>query len=179
MALYQRQQQWSRSESEGTMKTLMLMRHAKSSWADPGMADFDRPLNARGLEAAPLMGTYLKEHDWVPDRVISSSANRAQQTTKLVLESLGSLNTEYRENLYLASASAILNAIREQPPEVDRLLMVGHNPGLEHLVSELLCRFIAFPTAAVAIFQADIASWSKANDFDRWELVEMKVPKEL
>lgn len=124
------------------MVTLTLLRHAKSSWDDPGLDDFDRPLSARGREAAPLMGAYMARHGIAPEVVICSSAQRTRETLDLVLPQLSPAPREVRvqRQLYLAAPSRLkaviarLGALAGAP---EHIMLVGHNPGLHALAVEL------------------------------------------
>ena len=121
------------------MKTLVIVRHAKSSWDDRGLSDHDRPLNRRGLRDAPVMGARLAE--WGPpvDRVISSSAVRALATAELITQEMGLPWDEIviDEALYHASEEEMLEIIQEQEDYLDGLMMFGHNPGMTCLVNDL------------------------------------------
>ena len=109
------------------MRRLLLLRHAKSSWADPGVRDHDRPLNDRGRTAAPLVGGYLRAHDLIPDRVLCSSARRTCETLAL-LDLPDSVDIEIEHVLYLAYAETVLDLVRETDDAVTTLMVVGHNP---------------------------------------------------
>ncbi|APH74686.1 histidine phosphatase [Aquibium oceanicum] len=143
------------------MRELLLLRHAKSAWGDPGLADFDRPLANRGKKAAPMVGRLLDERGWLPDFAIVSPAKRTRQTWKCVAGELAAIPpVRFAEDLYEATAETILSAVKETPPEVGRLLVVGHNPGLEDMAAMLagetsdaqaLARMREkFPTSALA-----------------------------
>lgn len=141
------------------MRRLLLLRHAKSSWADPGVRDHDRPLNARGRAAAPLVGDCLRAHGLVPDRVLCSSARRTCET----LARLGlpaSVEIEVDHDLYLADAETVLDLVRETDDAVTTLMVVGHNPTTHevalHLAGagdpEALARLgQKYPTGALAV----------------------------
>lgn len=142
-------------------KTLLLLRHAKSSWDDPGLDDFDRPLARRGREAAPHMGAEMVRRGWLPERALVSPSSRTRQTWELVAAELPApVPAAFERAIYEAPAGRILDAIRETPEEVSALLAVGHNPGLEDLAAILaapgsdadsLARLgEKFPTAALA-----------------------------
>ncbi|MBY0302112.1 MULTISPECIES: SixA phosphatase family protein [Sphingomonas] len=120
------------------MKTLTLLRHAKSGWDDPVARDFDRPLNPRGRRAAATMGRHLRALDMAFDRVIASPAVRVQETLDDVGQGFGRMAPEWDRRLYLASAASLLDVIRECPADIGSLLLVGHNPGLEDLVLMLV-----------------------------------------
>lgn len=120
------------------MKQLLLLRHAKSSWDDPDLDDFDRPLAERGLKAAKLMGRELAARDWLPDQVLVSSALRTRDTWRLVAEELPARpRVVFANVLYDASAADVLSQIRLADPSSGCLAVVGHNPGLEDLAKQL------------------------------------------
>ena len=117
------------------MKTLLLLRHAKSSWSEGVASDHDRPLNGRGERAAPLMGRLIRHHKLVPDIVVSSSARRAHRTADLVADACGFENDILTTaDLYHASTAEWLSVVSELPDETDRALLVGHNPGIEEMI---------------------------------------------
>lgn len=143
------------------MKTLLLLRHAKSNWDDPVLADFDRPLATRGRKAAPSMGRELERRGWRPDAVLVSTAKRTRQTWDLVAAELWAApQPEFRGLLYDASAEQLLAELRQAPAAVKTLLLIGHNPGMEDLAqllagdgsdAQALERLREkFPTAALA-----------------------------
>jgi phosphohistidine phosphatase len=143
------------------MKTLLLMRHGKSDW-NAGEGDFERPLTKRGWDDAPMIGRMLADAHLIPERVLTSSAARAWTTAKLIAGA-GEFPDEpvKVERLYGASAVDCLGILQEQPAKIDILMLVGHNPALENLLSELTgvsrCHL---PTAAVACLDADADRWS-------------------
>lgn len=160
-------------------RRLILMRHAKSSWADPGMDDFDRPLNHRGTATAPRVGAWLKERGWTPDRILSSPAVRAKQTTELASSMFGdSVEIEWLPDLYLAPRELIRNQVGKTDAMVGCLMIVAHNPGLEEFVNQIVGGYEAFPTAAVACFEADGLDWQLVTDNRGWILSELYRPKE-
>ncbi len=144
------------------MKTLYILRHAKSSWNNSDLADFDRPLNERGLETAPFMGNIIYENHFQPDLIISSPAKRAAQTAILVRAS-AQIESEirYDEKIYEASSRCLLQIISEQNDNLESLMLVGHNPGFEELLKNLTGEFQEMPTAALAVIDLQIESWSK------------------
>src|SRR5690348_15887008 len=120
------------------MKQLLLLRHAKSSWDDPDLDDFDRPLVQRGLKAARLIGRELAARDWLPDQVMVSSALRTRDTWRLVAAELPAHpRVVFAEALYEGSAADILSKIRLAEPSSRCLVVIGHNPGLEDLANLL------------------------------------------
>lgn len=142
------------------MKTLLLMRHAKSSWDDPDLADHDRPLNKRGKKDAPRMGRWLVDAGLVPDLIVTSSANRARKTAELVAEACGHEgDVVVRPELYHASPDVWAEAIRELPDNASRVLCIGHNPGMEETLAAWTDEAVAMPTAAIAQLEAEIDSW--------------------
>jgi phosphohistidine phosphatase len=163
------------------VRTLLLMRHAKSDWGDAGLRDHDRPLNARGEAAAPRMGRLLVERSMVPTRILLSTAVRARQTAELVAEAagVGTENCVSLEDLYLAPPSVLLESIARRGGDAEILLVVAHNPGIEELVALLGRHPEAFPTAALAGFRLGIDEWAEAElDMDA-ELVGVWRPREL
>src|SRR3954470_18822585 len=111
------------------MKTLYLLRHAKSSWDDSSLKDFERPLNERGSKAAPRMGGYLRKQKIKPDVVISSPALRAKQTTTMVAEAAGMTGImTFNEAIYEASAQKLFYIVASFEDRVESVLMIGHNP---------------------------------------------------
>ncbi|HJU54196.1 MAG TPA: histidine phosphatase family protein [Pyrinomonadaceae bacterium] len=146
------------------MKKLLLLRHAKSSWDDAGLADFDRPLNGRGRRAAPLMGNFMRARRLRPDLVISSPAARARETVALVLEAAG-LETElrYDERIYEATAGQLLAVINGVEDDKQEVMLVGHNPGFENLLERLTGETLRVPTAALARIALDDDSWGEVG----------------
>ncbi len=152
------------------MKTLYLLRHAKSDWSISSLDDFDRPLNKRGRRAAPMIGAVLQERGWLPDIVLCSSACRAQETWDLAAARLDRPPPlKLLKSLYLASPSRILSALSSLPDDVGSALVVGHNPGLQHLARRLAdSRSNArarqaleekYPTGALAVVALDLERW--------------------
>lgn len=145
------------------MKTLVLVRHAKSSWKDPGLADRDRPLNPRGRRDAPEMGRRLAARGASPDRILTSPALRAATTAAVIAEAVGYPQREIVEDerLYGAGSEEILEVIRGVEDRFDRVFLLGHNPGLTDLVNELSDEPIRnVPTCGVVKFRIAGKSWS-------------------
>jgi phosphohistidine phosphatase len=162
------------------MKTLLLMRHAKSSWKHTDLTDWERPLNKRGRRDAPTMGRFLCDHDLVAQVILSSSALRARQTAQALADAAGyDGNIVYLDDLYAAEPSAHLVALRSLPDDVDRAMVIGHNPGLEDLLELLTDRWQRLPTAAVAYVTLALDSWSCLRGDGSAELVEVWRPREL
>lgn len=147
------------------MKTLLLMRHAKSDWADAALRDFDRPLAERGEHDAPRMAKALKERGPIPDVIISSTAARARQTAETVVKA-GELDArlEFNGAIYEASTSELMNLVRKIPDEDACAMLIGHNPGFEGLVARLSQDAERMPTAAIACIEFQIDRWGDVED---------------
>jgi phosphohistidine phosphatase len=162
------------------MKELLLLRHAKSSWADPGQNDHDRPLNSRGKRDAPRMGRLLRSEGLVPCQIVSSTARRARKTAKAVAKNCGYEQKVHEEaTLYHASPEQILAVIRGLDDAAARVLVVGHNPGMEEVAEELSASICRFPTATLAYFRLNIDSWEALSPTSQTEFVGLWRPKEL
>jgi phosphohistidine phosphatase len=148
------------------MKTLYVIRHAKSSWDDADKADFDRPLNERGKRDAPRMGKRLKEKKITPDLMLSSPAKRALSTCKRIAKILGYSKEKIKtdKNLYHASDDGILSVIQALKEKHSAVMIFGHNPGLTDFVNSLMSEEIGIeniPTCGIVCFQMNIESWSQ------------------
>ena len=155
------------------MVTLYLMRHAKSSQADRGLDDKDRPLNARGRGAAAAIGRYFLEHSLRPTLILCSTAQRTRETLEIVREAAlwpaDEPTTRYIDGLYLATPSEILRTIADIPYSTETVLVIGHNPGLHELALSLAGVGSAtypdllahFPTGALAVLTSPDATWSR------------------
>jgi len=143
------------------MKTLIVMRHAKSSWDDASMADIDRPLNERGRAAAPFMGRLIAGNGIVPNIVVSSPARRARETAELV-KNAGGIGAEIRfdERIYEADPQTLVRVVSELGEEYSAAMIVGHNPGMEGLVRFLTGSSEEMPTAAVAVINIETIGWA-------------------
>ena len=170
------------------MLELLLLRHAKSAWDDPALDDHERPLNARGRRAAALLGSHLAEQGLVPDRALVSSALRTQETWRRLKKRWNqeSPPAEVLRGLYLAAPSTILATIRQAPHSARRLLVLGHNPGIERLARRLAnadsetaaweALQAKYPTAGLAWFQFDADDWSQIRE---GRLIRFVVPRDL
>ena len=179
------------------MKKLGLFRHAKSDWSDQRARDFDRPLNARGRLGAPLIGRHIRDYAeaeqfrW--DRVLASPAVRSAETIELAaagagMEAARSFAINWDRRIYLASSAALMDVLREQSDALDAILMVGHNPGLEDLIFDLMpddgsspLRDVVeakFPTAAFAVLELAIAHWQDVEEGCA-RLVHLMRPRDL
>jgi len=162
------------------MKTLLILRHAKSSWDDPAMPDHDRPLTERGKKDAKRIGQLLQEHGLVPDLVVSSTAKRASKTAKQVAKACGyDGEIEVDGRLYQAHFSQFVVVLREVGDEHATVLVVAHNPGLEEFVLHLTGQPETMPTAALAEVSLDIDSWQSLSIPPGGKLVRVWRPKEL
>lgn len=152
------------------MKTLYLLRHAKSSWDDPGLEDAQRPLNRRGRRAAHLMAEYFRRAGIIVDRALCSTAQRARQTIEALRPALGEVEPVFDDRLYEASRQTLLARLAELPETVGSVLLVGHNPGLERL-AQFLCdehddspamqdMREKFPTGSLAVLTCEAARWA-------------------
>ncbi len=140
------------------------MRHAKSSWSNPYLKDFDRPLNSRGKNDAPKMGLFLKEKKLIPEKIYCSPAKRTRKTLKRVLKKLGRGEeiAVFDESLYFQGFEAYLKLVSSTSPDIDIVMTLGHNPMTEELVSDLSSTPVSKPikTATIACFTADIENWA-------------------
>ncbi len=144
------------------MKSLLLLRHAKSDWSQPGTPDFARPLNKRGLKAAPLMGRFARQRRLRPDLILSSPADRARQTAHLVKEAAGfHADLRYDERIYEASWSRLLEIVQQLDEATSMVLLVGHNPGMEDLLLNLSGVNRPMSTAAFARIDLNIENWNE------------------
>ena len=156
------------------MLTLSLLRHAKSSWDDPSIQDFERPLAPRGEAAAPRMGAYMAEHQLAPELILCSPAARARQTLDLILPHLtGGPVVEYEEPLYLAAPSRLLARIRKIESKAHQhVMIIGHDPGMHGLAVELAgsggredldALASKFPTAGLAVISFKARRWAQVK----------------
>ncbi len=152
------------------MKTLVLLRHAKSAWDNADLPDIERPLSPRGQKAEPLMGARLKKEGYRPDVVLCSTAARARETLDLIADALPKkAKVQHLKELYMAVPREMLNAVAKVPDSAETVMLVGHNPGIGSLAgwlagqgdSETLSRMRRkFPTAAAAVIAFDVARWA-------------------
>ena len=171
------------------MKLLGLFRHAKSDWQDPRARDFDRPLNARGREGAAVMGRHIRDHGLRWDRIISSPAIRCAETIEIACQAAGRpVAVQWDRRIYLASSATLLDLLRAQDDSATAVLMVGHNPGLEDLIFDLVpddgtsplrdVVEIKFPTASYAVLKLDTANWADLKE-RCGRLVHLTRPRDL
>ena len=161
------------------MKTLLVLRHAKSSWKQPELSDHDRPLNKRGQRDAPRVGQFLQSNRLVPDLILSSTAVRARSTADEVADGCGEAPSVTLEpRLYLADPDAIIDVVQSHGGDAQRVLVVAHNPGCAELVMKLTGRSEEFPTAALAHIDLPIAAWSDLGGSTQGKLSAIWRPKE-
>lgn len=162
------------------MKTLLVQRHAKSSWKHPELSDHDRPLNKRGKRDAPRMGRLVAAQGLRPDVIVSSTARRARRTAEEVARHAGCEGAvQLDRRLYLASPDEIVDVVRGVAGSARRVMVVGHNPGLEDLVARLAGRRETLPTAALAALRLSIRSWTELTASTAGALAGPWRPREL
>ena len=155
------------------MRRLLLLRHAKSAWSEPGASDHERPLNRRGQEAAPRIGAYLARHGLIPDGVLCSTARRTRETWDLVAAAApGAPAAAYLDRLYDAAPPALLDVFRHAAPGATSVLVVGHNPGLQEVATQLIAAGDLddrervrekLPTGGLVVIDFPIAAWAKLH----------------
>ena len=160
------------------MKHLLLLRHAKSSWDDQDLKDFDRPLNKRGIKAARLVGQFLRREEIKIDLIISSPAKRARETIELVWPAAKlEVELKFEDRIYEATPRTLLAVITKVKASVNTLMLVGHNPGFEGLLEVLTSQARRLPTASLAFIDLDDDAWKEARGGGK--LVRLVTPKEL
>ena len=161
------------------MKTLLLLRHAKSSWDDSSVPDFDRPLADRGKRDAPRIGKALGRRGLLPDLIISSPATRAKETIEAVIKAAKlNIDPRFDESIYGASSAELMKVITGLPGESSCAMLVGHNPGFEDLLARLTGSHERMPTAALACVEFNLDHWVTVDD-GKGRLVWLLTPKHL
>jgi phosphohistidine phosphatase len=171
------------------VKTLALFRHAKSDWSDARARDFDRPLNERGKRGARAMGEYIRDTGRTFDRMIASPAVRAAETVEESSKAWKcTFKIEWDRRIYLASSATLIDLLKELSGDPKSVLMIGHNPGLEDLIFDLVpddgsspLREVVeekFPTATFAVMELDVDDWADVSEGCA-RLVEIKRPRDL
>ena len=170
------------------MKTLLLLRHAKSSWTDPSRSDHDRELNRRGEKAAPVMGRYLHEQGLVPDLIWCSTAERTVQTLTLLGRDFASASDViYNEDLYMATEAVLLESLGHTHDEARCVMMIGHNPGLADFAARLfgegdgealLEMNRKYPTCGLCQYEFDVDHWADVR-FEAGRLIRFVKVKDL
>ena len=162
------------------MKTLLILRHAKSSWKYPELSDYDRPLNSRGKRDAPRMGKYLCQQGLIPDRILTSSAKRARKTANKVAKSCGYTGKVKKiDAFYDAVPGVYFETLQALPDKYQRVMVVGHNPTMERLVNHLTGQIERMPTAALAYIDLPIQRWEALDLYTKGTLVNLWTPKTL
>jgi phosphohistidine phosphatase len=150
------------------MKILILVRHAKSSWKDPSLVDFDRPLNKRGKRNAPFMGQKLKERKIMPDLLLSSPAKRARKTAIAVAKALDypPKKIMFLDKMYHASARYLFDLLKNLDDENETVMLFGHNPSLNDFADMMLKRnpIYNIPTTGVCCIRFDVNQWQKIKE---------------
>lgn len=164
------------------MKQILILRHAKSSWSNPGLEDFDRPLSERGIQDAPRMGKFLRKTGYKPDLVISSPAERAKQTAQLCVEAMKADQQiiKWDNDLYFESALKYIKAIQDASDNIARVMLVGHNPLVEATVTALSGgknhSILRMPTAALVCLESYAVKWSDIS-YGSCQLKWMMIPR--
>ncbi|MEM8689018.1 MAG: histidine phosphatase family protein [Pseudomonadota bacterium] len=171
------------------MKSLLFLRHAKSSWSSPELADHDRPLNGRGRAAAATMGRYIVEHDLLPELILCSTARRARETLERAASRWSYIPpARIEQALYdFSGGRGYLHLIRQTDAQIGSLMVIGHNPTIEILVCDLigqaepeLAEKVAakYPTAALAVLEFAVDAWSEIAP-GQGKLTTFALPREV
>jgi phosphohistidine phosphatase len=164
------------------MKTLLLLRHGKSSWDDPALKDFDRPLNERGVNDTKLIGKYAVRKRVKPDLVLSSPATRAKSTAELFVAAAAVKKAPaYDERIYEASVRRLLQVISGLDDSNKTVVLVGHNPGFEDLCERLTGEACKVPTASLTCIGLSIDKWSAPKGGKgklKWRMTPKKLKKD-
>lgn len=162
---------------------LILTRHAKSSWDDHDVSDFDRPINLRGVDAASNMGRWVSDHGYEPEQLLCSKALRALQTLEgLTKDWSKSIPCTYSHEMYLASPGTMLSLLSEQ--SASTTMLIGHNPGMGAMAAGLVQQrpgdadFIRYPTCAMTVLEFDISEWNEIEPASG-RLIAFMTPKGL
>ena len=161
------------------MKNLIIVRHCKSSWKDPSLSDFDRPLNKRGNIDCELMSNYVREKEKKIDKLILSTSIRTRLTSKYFIEKIHFNSISYLDELYHASYSEIIKIISKIENNFNNIMVIGHNPGLTELINHFTdMRIYNIPTTGIIKVEFKEAKWSKITE-NKGKIVYKKFPKEL
>ena len=163
-----------------TMKTLYLIRHAKSSWKFPELDDFDRPLNKRGKHDAPMMGKRLQQQGILPDLIISSPAKRAKKIAQAIARAVGFTPSaiQYDRTVYEASAEGLLAIVRGTDDQGATLMLVGHNPELTALANRLTTHYIDnVVTSGVVAMAFPTDRWAEVGEDSKGQFLWYDYPK--
>lgn len=153
-------------------KTLLILRHAKSSWKDDKLKDVDRPLKRRGEEDAVVIGKVLTMAELIPQLILSSPAQRAKQTAEIVMsEAKYEGELKLVDSFYMGEPENYIKELKDLPDEIERVMVVGHNPGLEALMQMLDGKVDSLPTGSLAYLVLDIKHWSDLTKATIGELI--------
>ena len=159
---------------------LIVMRHAKSSWASEAATDHERPLNERGRRDAPRIAERLVELGWVPSRVLSSDAARTQETWASMADTLPPPEAvRFTRRLYHGGIEAVVDVMRDEPNDAACIMLIGHNPGWEDVVDWLSGEPIRMTTANAVLLRHERVPWAASLAPDAWSLVDVLRPREL
>jgi phosphohistidine phosphatase len=162
------------------MKSVLILRHGKSSWKDPELTDHDRPLSKRGKRDAPLMGELLKNEHLFPEAIISSTAIRARTTAEAVSKASGYKgDIKLNRSFYAAGPEAYFDVMHDLSDDYVRVLIVGHNPGLKEVVEMLTGEIQLMPTCSLAHVKLHVGSWQDIEYKVKGKLVGIWRPRDL
>ena len=163
------------------MKTLLILRHAKSNWDHENLADHDRPLKARGKQDAPRIGTLIRAEGLVPDLILCSSAKRARTTAELVADACGYDESDivFTRDLFHAWESDYIDLLKSVDENFSCVMVVGHNPGLEGLVNLLTDEDVWLPTAALVQVELDLNHWNEFGDETEGRMINLWRPRDF
>lgn len=172
--------------AQGQSRELVILRHAKSDWDTAAATDFERPLAKRGRKNAPVMGRWMKKNKIIPDYIISSPAERAKQTLELVLDKMNvdPMQVHYDKFVYMASLQTLLDVLGQAPKAVHRVLLVGHNPGLDNLLEFLCEKDLNYTDSGKLLTTASLARIALPKDWRQLskscgQLLNLARPKEI
>jgi phosphohistidine phosphatase len=161
------------------MKTLLLMRHGKSSWKDSSLPDYERPLKKRGKKDSAKMGKLLMEENILPKLILCSSAKRARQTAEILMEeSHFSGKIKYLESFYMSEPETYVEKLRKLS-DTASVMIIAHNPGLETFLQMLVDEIDSLPTAAIAQLELPINEWKELDGDTHANLINLWKPREL
>ena len=162
------------------MRTVLLLRHAKSSWKHPDLSDHDGPLNNRGKRDAQWMGRLLKKENIIPDIIISSTARRARATGEAVAKASGyKVDITFNRSLYASGPQTYIDSMHDLSDDYVRVLIIGHNPGLEELVEMLTGEIHLMPTCSLAYVKLRIGKWIERDYKIKGQVGEIWRPRDL
>ena len=162
------------------MKELLVLRHAKSSWKDAHIIDHDRPLNKRGKRDAPRIGKLLRQERLVPELILTSSARRARDTAEAAADASG-YTPEIRHipSFYQSDLETFYTVLNRVSDDIERVMVVGHNPELEELVDALTGESVTLPTATLAQIRLPVGTWTALTPDTECSLVKVFYPQEI